>query len=118
MILTWERLLTPSRDKRPLQSDLDRLEHWAVINSKNFNKSKCQIVHLGWSNARHKYGLREQPCRKGSGGAGQHQAQQESAGCPGSPEAKPLPGVHQTEHNHPVRRGNHPTVFSIGTASP
>ncbi|KAK4830178.1 hypothetical protein QYF61_008969 [Mycteria americana] len=38
-----------------LQVDLDRLEHWAVINGMKFNKSKGRILHLGWSNAGHKY---------------------------------------------------------------
>ncbi|GAB0204733.1 cAMP-dependent protein kinase inhibitor alpha [Grus japonensis] len=43
-----------------LQKDLDRLEHWAVINGMKFNKNKCQILHLGWSNTRHKYKLGEE----------------------------------------------------------
>ena len=38
----------------------------------------------------------EQPCRKGSGGAGRQQAQCESAVCPGSQEGKPHPGVHHS----------------------
>ena len=38
-----------------LQRDLDRLEHWEMINGMKFNKSKCWILHLGWSNAGHKY---------------------------------------------------------------
>ncbi|GAB0190321.1 mitochondrial enolase superfamily member 1 [Grus japonensis] len=41
--------------QEPLQGDLDRLEHWAVINGMKFNKSKCQILHLGQSNTGHKY---------------------------------------------------------------
>ena len=40
-----------------LQRDLDRLEHWAMINGMKFNKSKCWILHLGQSNAGHKYKL-------------------------------------------------------------
>ncbi|KAK4827172.1 hypothetical protein QYF61_015134 [Mycteria americana] len=40
-----------------LQKDLDRLEYWAMINRIKFNKSKCRTLHLGWSNAGHKYKL-------------------------------------------------------------
>ncbi|KAK4813313.1 hypothetical protein QYF61_023988 [Mycteria americana] len=43
-----------------LKRDLDRLEHWAMINGMKFNKSKCQILHLGRSNTRHKYKLEEE----------------------------------------------------------
>ncbi|KAK4806138.1 hypothetical protein QYF61_001061 [Mycteria americana] len=43
-----------------LQRDLDRLEHWAMINDMKLNKSKCQILHQGWSNAEHKYKLGEE----------------------------------------------------------
>ncbi|KAK4826897.1 hypothetical protein QYF61_012085 [Mycteria americana] len=43
-----------------LQRDLDRLEHWAMINRMKFNKSKCQILHLGWTNAGHQYKLGEE----------------------------------------------------------
>ena len=61
----------------------------------------------------------EPPCRKGPGGAGWQQAQYASAVCPGSQEGKPLhPGVHQTQHNQPVKRGDCPAVFSTGSASP
>ncbi|KAK4831051.1 hypothetical protein QYF61_014983 [Mycteria americana] len=42
-----------------LQRDLDRLEHWAILNGMKFNKNKCQILHLGQSNAGHKYKLGE-----------------------------------------------------------
>lgn len=31
--------------------------------------------------------------------------------CPGCQEGKPYPGVHQTQHNQPVRRGECPAVF-------
>ncbi|KAK4818200.1 hypothetical protein QYF61_008584, partial [Mycteria americana] len=43
-----------------LQRDLDRLKHWAMINGMKFNKLKCWILHLGWSNAGHKYKLGEE----------------------------------------------------------
>ncbi|PKU27462.1 hypothetical protein llap_22234 [Limosa lapponica baueri] len=43
-----------------MQRNLDRLEHWAMINGMKLNKSKCQILHLGWSNTRHKYNLGEE----------------------------------------------------------
>ncbi|GAB0204019.1 mitochondrial enolase superfamily member 1 [Grus japonensis] len=42
------------------QKELDRLEHWAIISGMKFNRSKCRILHLGWSNAGHKYGLGEE----------------------------------------------------------
>ena len=60
----------------------------------------------------------EQPCRKGSGGAGQQQAQHESAACPGSQEGKSHPGVHPAQHNQQIRRGDYPAVFNAGAASP
>jgi len=52
MIPNWEVLLTCG-GQEALQRDLDRLEHWATINGMKFHKMKCQILHLGWSNARH-----------------------------------------------------------------
>jgi len=42
-----------------LQRDRGRLEHWAIIRGMKF-KNECQILHLGWSNARHKYKLGEE----------------------------------------------------------
>jgi len=105
-----------------LQRDLDRLEHWTIINGMKFNKSKCPILHLEPSNTRHKYKLGErwleQSCKKGSVGPGQQQAQSESAVCPGSPESKPHPRVHQTQRNRLVKRSDYPAVFSTAVFSP
>jgi len=35
----------------PIQRDLDRLERWA--------QAKCKLLHLGWSNPKHKYRRRD-----------------------------------------------------------
>jgi len=43
-----------------LQRALHRLEHWEKINRMKFNKNKCQILHLGWSNSRSKHKLGEE----------------------------------------------------------
>ena len=121
-------LMIPNREKAvdcpegqgALQRDL-QMEHGEIINGTKFNKKKCQILHWGQSNAGHKCKLGEageQPCREGPGGAGWQQGPQESAMCPGSPEGKPWPGVHQAQHNRPVRRGDRPAAFSAGAASP
>jgi len=47
------------KGQEALQRDLDRLEHWAMINGMKFNTSKWRTLHLGWMNTRHKYKLGE-----------------------------------------------------------
>jgi len=42
------------KGQKALQWDLDRLEHWTIRNGVKFDKKKCQILHPGRSNARHK----------------------------------------------------------------
>jgi len=65
-----------------------------VINGMKFNKLKCQILHLGRNNARHKYKLGEEwlesSLQKGIWGCCWQQAQHEPAAYPGSQEGKPL----------------------------
>lgn len=40
-----------------LQWHLDRLVLLGTVNGMNFDKSICQILHLGWSNVGHRYKL-------------------------------------------------------------
>lgn len=48
--------------KRPdaLQRDIGRLTYWTMINEIKVNKSKCRILHLGWSSTRYNYKLGEE----------------------------------------------------------
>lgn len=88
------------------------IQHFLLTNISNC--IICWILHLEWSNARHK----EINPEKSDLGMVASRRLSGSQRCPGSPEGKPQPGAHQTLHDPRVKRDNYPAVLSVGMASP
>ena len=40
-----------------MRQNLDRLQRWACVNLKKFNKAKCKVLHTDQGNPKHKYRL-------------------------------------------------------------
>lgn len=54
----WGYHMVEGRDG--VRRDLDRLERYDCVKLLNFNKAKCQVLNLGWSNPRHTHRLGEE----------------------------------------------------------
>lgn len=106
-----------------LQKDFDKLEDWAIINCMNFNKRKCQKLHLRWGNPGCGYRLwnktLESSCRKGPEGPGWWQVEYKSVVSwqPGGP-AMFCPEVHQAQHHQLVKGGDCPALICTGVVLP
>jgi len=73
------------------------------------NKPKCQILHLGSSNATYKYKLGEES----SPAASALGVLADSRLSVSQQRALAARRVHQTQHGQTANRGDHPTVFSV-----
>lgn len=112
MTLKWEGLLVAVRVERPCR---EILTNWrsGSSNLKMFNKSKSQVLHLGWGNPGYTYRLRDVRLEGGSAKRGlrvlvlnvSHSVQQQRKGL--------YPGVLQAQHCQQARRGFVPLCSAL-----
>lgn len=91
------------------QRDPDRSEHCTIISGMKFNKGKCQVLHLEWSNARHRYRLGDERLQSSSAERNLGLVDSRlsmSQQCSLAAEKTNHIGVHQTAQ--PVKKGDFP----------
>ena len=107
-----------------LQRDLARLEHWAIVNGMQFNKSQGWIPPLGQSNAGHRHQLGEEqlessPAARDLGVLVDSKLSMSQQRALAAKRAKRILGcIKRSITNQPIQRGDSPAVFSVGAASP
>ncbi|PKU47463.1 rna-directed dna polymerase from mobile element jockey-like [Limosa lapponica baueri] len=106
-----------------IQQDLDKLGRWAHANLMKFNKAKCKILHVGWSNPKHKYRLGREWIESsleekdlGMLVGGKFIMTQQYA--LGSPESQLHSGLHQKKHGQQVERGDSAPLLCSGETPP
>lgn len=93
-----------------LQRELNNLEVWAIINCMNFNKSKCQILHLGWFNTSYVYTMGNErlgssPMERDLGILDESKLNLIQQCALAAPKGQLYPGVLQAQHCCQVRGG-------------